>query len=160
MTYFHGGYAGLSVGDMLVPSAPHITDGCPICVARAQGRPLNVGEYRAWIKRFGALAEPVLRQLADAPDDVIIDAPSNQQVLYITTDREYARFYAARSKGDLYQVEPIGQPESTTEDHFPSYTVQLARVIKVLERGVMLTRKDRRHLTHKWEKADKAASVR
>ena len=159
LSYYHGGCAGLSSGDMLVPSDPHVTDGCPICVARAHGIALTVGQYRAWLRQQGAAAEPVLRKLADAPDDAVIDAPSQRQALYVTTDREYARYYAARSKGDLYYVNPIGRIEPTQEDHFPSFTVQSARVLNVIERGVVLTRKDRRRLDREWRKADKKAAI-
>lgn len=156
MIYFHGGHAGLPIGGVLVPSAPHVTDGCPICVARAKGMTLTVGEYRAWARSIGPAAEPVLRQLAGEPDDAIIDPPSQEQAVYLTTDREYARFHAARSEGDLYQVEPIGQIKPSTEDHFPSFVVQSAAVVKVIERGVKLRRRDRRHLLRRWGQADKA----
>lgn len=153
--YFHGGKAGLVRGDMLIPSAPHIVDGCPICVARANGRAVTVGEYRVWLKGLGVRGEPILRQLADAPDSEVIDAPTGTPGVYITTDFEYARFYAARSEGDLYQVAPVGPIEKSDEDNFESFVVQSARIVKVLERRVRLTRRDRRHLSRRWEMADR-----
>lgn len=156
-TYFHGGKASLQIGDMLVPSPPHVDDGCPICVARREGRTVTVGAYRTWLQQFGDRAAPVLRHLADAPDDAPIDPPSQRDAVYITTDREYARFYAARSRGDLYRVEPTGMPEASDEDHFASFTVPSARVVEVIERKVRLTRQDRRSLYRAWGKADRVA---
>ena len=107
--YYHGGIGGLRPGAMLVPSPPHVTDGCPICVARAAGRVCTVAEYRLWLEAFGERAVPVLRSLSDAKPSDPIDPPSGRQALYITTDLRYARWYAARSEGDLYRVEPVGE---------------------------------------------------
>lgn len=155
MNYYHGGKPGLLPGDVLLPSSPHVTDGCPICQARAQGRGVTVGEYRRWLIAQGPQAEPVLRELRDAPDDAIIDPPTGERAVYLTTDRGYARFYAARSAGDLYLVRPVGDIEPSKEDPFDSYLAQSALVVGVLERGVRLRRNDRRELGRRWAKADR-----
>lgn len=159
--YYHGGKAGLSVGDILVPSPPHVQDDCPICVARAQGRVCSVGEYRAWLRQFGDRARPVLDQLRDVPDEAPMDPPSAKQAVYITTDRAYAQFYASRSGwGDLYRVEPIGPVAPSPEDHFPTWTCDRARVVAVLQRHVRLKRSERRLLMRRWKRADAAAERR
>jgi hypothetical protein len=156
--YFHGGKAGLNRGDRLVPSPPHVEDGCPICLARKDGRVCSVGEYRAWLRQFGVRAEPVLRQLVGVEDEAPMDPPSSRAAVYITTSREYATWYAARSgNGDVYQVRPLSMPEPTNEDHFPSFTVEAAEVVGVLRRRVFLTRTERRSIMHKWRKADRRA---
>jgi hypothetical protein len=155
---YHGGVHGLAVGDLLVPSPPHQTDGCPICVARAEGRVLRVGEYRAWLAQFGERARPVLEQLAGADDSEPMDPPSAREAIYLTTDLEYARWYAARSQGDLYEAVAIGEAVRSTEDHFPSWTAETARVVRVLERRVRLDRRDRRALLRRWKKADDRAA--
>ena len=154
---YHGGKAGLTVGDLLVPSPPHVFDGCPICVARSEGRALTVGEFRAHLATLGDRAAPILRLLADARDDEPVDPPSERDAVYVTTDREYARWYAARSRGDLYRVEPGSPLLATTEDHFPSFTVPQAKIVEVIERRVVLTRRDRRLLQRRWAKADRIA---
>jgi hypothetical protein len=158
--FYHGGKAGLQAGDRLVPSPPHVTDGCPICVARAAGVAVTVGEYRVWLQRQGRSPGvlQMLQMLDGVPDHLVIDAPSERQAVYVTSDRGYARFYAARSQGDLYRVEPVGELEPTDEDHFPSWTVGEAVVVEVIERRVRLTRRDRRQLMREWGKADRRAA--
>lgn len=152
--YFHGGKAGLRVGDFLVPSPPHVVDGCPVCVARAEGRTLRVGEYRAWLRTLGPRAAPVLAQMADAPDWEPVDPPSQRTAVYVTTDIGYATWYAARSKGDLYRVSPCGDMTPSPEDHFPTWTVPRARITRVVRRDVRLERSERRALLRRWKKAD------
>lgn len=159
MKFFHGGKAGLGIGDRLVPAPPHVDDGCPICLARRQGRVFTVGEYRAWLLSIGGQqAERVLAMLEGAPDSAPVDPPSAKSAVYITTDREYALFYAARSRGDLYEVRPCGAIERTTEDHFPSWTASEAVITAVLRRKVQLTRTERRRILHRWKKADARAA--
>jgi predicted secreted protein len=146
----------LNIGDMLVPSPPHVEDGCPICEARKHGRVCTVGEYRFWLQQLGGpRAEKVLRMLAGVPFSAPMDPPSSKQAVYVTTSREYATWYAARSgNGDLYAVVPLSTPEPSEEDHFQSFTVASARVMSVLRRRVVLTRTERRAIEHKWRKAD------
>lgn len=157
--YYHGGVPGLNVGDIIVSSPPRITDGCPICLARAKGQTLTVGEYRRFAASQGPKGASILKMLEGAPDNAPIDPPSRIQGVYITTDIDYATFYAARSGGDLYEVAPIGALQMSREDHFPSWIVSESRVIKILRRNVQLSRQERRYMTRKWEKADARAKA-
>jgi len=162
MRYYHGGKAGLAVGDLVVPGPVHVSDGCYLCVARAEGRLVTFGEWRGHLvtkaARGDSGAKRMLEMLAEsgAPDDMVVDPPSERVDVYVTTSEEYAAFYAARSKGDLYEVEPTGSLVLSETDHFPSWTVESARVKRVLRRGVQLTRPERRHLVRLWRRADKA----
>lgn len=154
--YFHGGISGLDAGDHLVPTGPHVFDGCPICEARAQGRTVTVGQYRAWLRQYGEASRHVLRSLEGALDYEVIDPPSAQRAVYITSDLDYATWYAARSgHGDLYEVVPVGPVRPSTEDLFPSWTCAEARVARVLRRAVHLTRTERRRIAHRWKKAER-----
>ena len=154
--FYHGGIAGLRVGDLLKPSPPHVTDGCPVCVARAEGRTLTVGEYRRWLAQFGERARAVLEALADADDCEPVDPPSERVAVYVTSDITYARWYAARSQGG---VEPLGELTRSATDHFPTWTVPEARVVDVIERRVRLVRSQRRELLRRWRKADRDAAL-
>jgi hypothetical protein len=113
-----------------------------------------VGEYRAWLAQFGERARPVLEALAGADDSEPMDPPSSREAIYLTTDLEYARWYAARSQGDLYEAVAVGEATRSTEDRFPTWTAATARVTKVIERRVRLCRRDRRALMRRWKKAD------
>jgi len=127
--YFHGGVPGLEIGDWIVPAPPHLLDDCPICqaVKRGESTPFE---------------QPNL-----SPDRV-----------HVTTDLEYARFYASKYvRGDLYVVEPEGDLRPSTEDRFPSWKVPRARVISVYARFVELTPHQRRTLSNRWRRADRAA---
>lgn len=157
--YYHGGRRGLKVGDLLVPSHPHVVDGCPICIARAAGIAMTVGEFKEWLRQTvpPERARPILELLADADDDELIDPPSRREAVYMTTDIRYARWYAARSRGDLYRVQPVGRVERSEEDPAESYTAPAARIVEVIERRVVLRRRDRRELMRAWEKADRGA---
>lgn len=135
MRYFHGGIPDLRPGDLITPHPPRVVDGCPICVARAAGQ-------TAVVEGLGPVDPATLR-----PDRV-----------YVTSDREYGRFYASRwYRGDLYVVEPVGELEPSSEDRFPSWTCEAARVRSVYQRCVLLTPKQRRALTKRWTAADMAA---
>lgn len=80
--------------------------------------------------------------------------------MYLTTDREYARFYASLyGRGDLYRVEPVGDVTVSVEDHFPTWTAAAARVTAVYARAVLLTWTQRRALQRTWKAADEAAAV-
>lgn len=156
--WYHGGVPGLRPGDLLRPSPPHVTDGCPVCVARAEGRALTVGQYRAWLRGFGDRARPVLDALAGAPDAAPLDPPSARAAVYITTHQGYAAWYAARSgNGDLYEVAPVGELKTSEADRFPSATVAAARVVRVVRRSVRLTRHERRALDRDWRLRDELA---
>lgn len=157
VTLYHGGISGKRPGDILFPSPPHVSDGCPICVARAEGRVCRVWEFRQWLRRIGERGKPVLAQLEDADDMDPIDPPSGAAAVYVTTSLPYARWYAARSQGDLYVVEPCDEPTRSDEDHFPTWTCDSARVVSVVERHVRLRRHDRREMSRLWKAADRAA---
>ena len=127
--YWHGGIPGLRPGDLIVPSAPNYLDNCPICQAKRAG--INTP----------------LDPLTVHPDSV-----------YLTTDREYARFYASKfPRGDLYRVEPVGEPVASDEDRFPTWRAPSARVAAVLDRCVTLTHRQRATLLNRWEAADRVA---
>lgn len=156
--YFHGGISGLRPGERVVPAEPHVEDGCPICEAKKAGRACTVGEYRRWLRQFGPKAEAVLRQLGDASDFEVIDPPrAKSDAVYITASADYATWYAARSRGDLYEVAPVGPVTASTEDHFPSWTCEAATILRVIRREVRLTRTERRRIAHQWKKADRRA---
>ncbi|WP_225099012.1 hypothetical protein [Streptomyces sp. CoH27] len=83
-------------------------DGCKACEARAKGRSVTVG------------------------GEAIAPRTGRPDLVYITSDRDYARFYASRYwYGDLYTVDPVGRLEPSTEDPFPARCVPLARVVAV-----------------------------
>lgn len=152
---FHGGRGGLVAGDRLLPSPPAVTCGCPVCAARAAGRAYTVEEYRGWLRGHGEAARSALEALEDADGSEIVDPPSARAAVYVTTDREYAEWYAARSRGDLYRVEAVGELEPSEEDPFPSWTVPEAVVVEVLRRRVRLDRRARRSLLRRWRKSDR-----
>lgn len=161
MMYYHGGKPGLGVGDSLIPSAPHVYDGCPICVARLEGRRYTFGEWRAWLATQGPKGQEVIRRIAEFPDDAEVDPPSRNEKVYITSDEEYATWYAARSgHGDLYQVVPVGELIQSEEDLFPTWMVDEAVIIAVIRRRVFLTRKNRRSLDRRWMRAERGEKVR
>lgn len=157
--YYHGGKAGLKPGDLLIPSPPHVNDGCPVCVARDRGRTVTVGEYRAWLRAKGPAAARVLAELEGADDAEPIDPPSGRHAVYITTDEDYALWYAARSRGDLYRVVPVGPLDPSPEDNFPSWTCRAALVAEVVKRKVRLRERERRRISHRWQLADSARAT-
>lgn len=125
LRYFHGGAPGLNLGDLVLPGHDRFVDGCPTCEARKAGT---------------------------SPIDPL---PAQQGRVYVTTDREYARFYASMfPRGDLYVVEPLGELVASDEDRFPSWTAEAARVRSVYDRYVQLTPKQRRALLKRWTAAD------
>lgn len=157
MIYYHGGKAGLNRWDMLVPSPPHETDGCPVCVARTEGRTLRAGEFRQWALSQGSAGADLALSLAEVDPWEPIDPPSAEEAVYITTELPYARWYAARSQGDLYRVTPVGELTPSPEDNFPSWTVPEAQIVEVLRRRVRLDQRERRQILSLWQEADKRA---
>jgi len=163
VTLYHGGIAGLGPGDRLVPSPPHVTDGCPVCTARAAGRVCTVGEWRAWVKAqpSSPASDSLLKAMEAVADDEPIDPPSEVEAVFVTTSKDYATWYAARSgNGDLYQVRPLGPLERQPQDHFPSWTTPAAEVVKVIRRGVHLSPLERRRIIRLWERADRKVDRR
>lgn len=133
---WHGGVPDLRPGDLIESGNDRRHhDGCPFCEARqAQKRGEGV---------------PVIDGLAEHPGRV-----------YLTPIREYARYHASLwGRGDLYRVEPVGEPIRSTEDTVESYLAPAARVISVPERAVLLTMSQRRRMMRIWTAADEAARV-
>lgn len=84
--------------------------------------------------------------------------PDQRGRIYLTSDREYARYYASLAHyGDLYQVEPVGELMVSTEDHFPTWTAQAAIVTRVYAKAVRLTDGQRKALLKRWLVADAEA---
>jgi len=120
---WHGGTPGVRVGEVLTGGhAPALMDGCPTCEKRARGDSTGL--------------EP---------------ATGRPDLLYVTTSRPYARFYASRCwLGDLYLVQPLDDGLWTGEDPFPTWGVAGARVVGVYERAVRLNDRQRRQLLRRW----------
>lgn len=135
---WHGGVPDLRPGDLIEPGGTRRHhDGCQFCEARANG------------------------QAVVAPDGSLIDPPTGRlDRVYLTTDRDYARFYASLwGRGDLYRVDPMGAVEWSAEDHFETWCAESARVVAVVDRAVLLTPGQRRSLDRKWAAADRAARL-
>lgn len=108
--YWHGGVPGLKPGDLIEP-----TTGTAHLV---DGCP--VCEARR----------------AGSP---LADDNNNPTMVYVTTERWYAKVYAAGyPRGWLYTVEPVG-PLAPSDDPVPSWGVPAARVLSVADRCVTLT---------------------
>ncbi len=132
MRYFHGGTPGLRPGDILTPSPPNYLDNCPVCQAKKAG--------------INTAIDP----LTQHPDRI-----------YITTDRDYARFYASKYwRGDLYVVEPLGPLVKSVEDYFPTWSAPTARVKAVYDRAVQLTTSQRRSLLRRWKRLEDAHATK
>lgn len=131
---FHGGIPGLKPGDLIEPGPPHVVDGCEICSARARGQHYVV-------PGLGSIDPPTGR-----PDRV-----------YVTSDREYARFYASKYVlGDLYSVQLTGDVQVSTEDFFPTWAAESAVVTGVVSRAVRLTDRQRGTLMRRWKALEDA----
>lgn len=126
---FHGGIPGLSPGDEIVPHEPNFVDNCPWCEARRKG--------------ISTVVEPL---------------PAQERRIYLTSDREYARYYASKFPfGDLYVVDAVGDLRISTEDRFPTWTADKAVVRSVYSRCVRLEPRQRRRLLRRWEILDRRA---
>ena len=109
--WWHGGVPGLKVGDLIEPT----TDTAHLLddcpVCQARKR-----------------------------DEQLPQDPNDPTRVYVTTDREYARIYAAGyPRGALYRVEPVGELERTTDDVVESYACSAARVLAVYDACVILS---------------------
>lgn len=133
--YWHGGIPGLRPGDLIQPGHQRpAVDGCPVCAARNAGQVAVIN------------GEP-------------IDGPSaHTDGVYLTEDREYARFYASLyGRGDLYRVEAVGEARPSEEDRFPTVIAPAARVLAAYDRAVLLTPTQRRALNRRWTELDRLA---
>lgn len=126
---FHGGVPGLRPGDLIEPGhSRKVHDGCTWCASRATIPPTLDG------------------------------LPLHEDRVYLTPERSYARYYASLyGRGDLYQVEPIGHLQQSTEDTVETWTAPAAHVIVAVDRAVLLTMGERRRLHRAWGAADAAA---
>jgi hypothetical protein len=127
-TLFHGGTPGLWPGSLILPNMAYTRylDNCPQCEAQRAG--MSVPGF---------------------------DPPTPHGFVYATADKEYARYYASRAgKGWLYTVELTGDVQSSDEDPFPTWRAQGARVIKVLEKRIVLTMAERKNLWLRWGGTD------
>lgn len=129
MRLFHGGVPGLRPGDILEPGHQRKEhDGCPWCAARAAGHAGPEG----------------------------IDPPATHQAVYMTPHRLYAAYHASLwGRGDLYQVEPIGELVRSTEDSIETWCAPTAVVLVAIDRVVTLTMNERRRLSRHWQAADR-----
>lgn len=115
MRYWHGGAPGLKAGDLIVPPPPG-----------AVGHLVD-----------GCAVCEARRAGQQLPDD-----DNNPTWVYVTTDREYARLYAAGyPRGALYVVDPVGDLYDRTGEHdpMPSWGCSSARVLSVYDPVVTLT---------------------
>lgn len=133
---WHGGVPDLKIGDLIEPGHDRrAVDGCKFCEARAI-------------------------EAAGGPRPKIDGLSLHRDRVYVTTDREYARYHASLwGYGDLYRVTPIGPMERSIEDSFETYSVHAATVHAVYDRAVLLTTRQRRALHRQWETADMARSL-
>ena len=130
---WHGGVPGLKIGDTLTGGHERKTlDGCPMCEARKKGAAL-----------------------------LGIDPPSaHPNKVYVTHEREYARFHASLyGRGDLYVIEPVGDTMPSTEDSIPTLLADEARIVGVYSRAVLLTPGQRRRLMRIWGHHDGVAAL-
>lgn len=127
---WHGGFPGLRIGQTLDASHGHRhLSSCPLCHDRLAGTAVAL--------------DPL---------------PGQPGRIYLTTDREYARYYASLAHyGDLYQVEAVGELVVSDEDRFPAWTAQAAVVTSVYARAVLLTDGQRKALLKRWLAADAVA---
>lgn len=126
MTYWHGGAPDLHPGDLIEPRPRDDT------AHLVDGCPTCEARRNA-------------EQLDHDDDD--------PTMVYVTTDREYARVYAAGyPNGALYQVEPIGGMVDRTGEHdpAPSWGVPAARVRVVYDPYVRLTPSQWRRARRRW----------
>lgn len=124
--YWHGGAPGLRAGDLIEPRTHDDT------------RHLVDGCAVCVARRQGD-------QLAEDNND--------PNLVYVTTDRDYARLYAAGyPRGALYRVDPIGEltDRTGTHDPLPSWGCPSARVIAVYDACVTITPKRLRKLKRQW----------
>lgn len=123
--YWHGGAPGLKPGDLITPRPPGDHDHL------VDGCPTCEARRRG--------------EQLDSDDN-------DPGLIYITTDRDYARIYASGyPRGALYRVEPIGDLVDRSEhDPAPSWGVASARVLAVYDACVTLTPKLLRRLLRRW----------
>lgn len=132
--FWHGGVPDLRPGDVIRPGHERrFVDGCRWCEAHRRGSGLPA--------------------VLDGP-------PVHADMVYITTVREYGRYYASLyGRGDLYRVEPVGDVERSVEDTVETWMAPAARVVSVFDRAVLLTWSQRRRLFRMWGAADELVAA-
>lgn len=126
--YWHGGAPGLRPGDLIEP------------------RP--VGDTRHLVDGCPTCEARRNGTQLDSDDN-------DPHMVYVTTDREYARVYAAGyPHGALYRVDPVGDLTDRAEHDFaPSWGCQSARVLAVYDAYVTMTRKQLERAMRRWHNA-------
>lgn len=125
-TLFHGGIGDLWKNSVILPdmASRRYHEGCAQCEAQRSGVSF-------------------------------MDTSTPHGFVYATTDREYARYYASRAgDGWLYEVTMDSAAEPSTEDPFPTWRAPQARVVRVLEKRITLTMRERRDLFCRWGGSD------
>lgn len=124
---YHGGVRGLHAGDIITGNHHrHMQDDCHLC------------------------------RLHESGDVSDTDHTSHPESAYCTRDKSHARMYAALCDGDLYQVNPDccdllpGDDDSDVEE----FRCDRLRVVRVVERHVKLTWKDRRRYIRKIQRIE------
>lgn len=78
-------------------------------------------------------------------------------VLFVTTDREWARAMAhIAGRGSLYSVEVIGVPVVSAKYEFPTYEAEAVEIRGVLDCYVQMTRQQMRRLARRREEIVRA----
>jgi hypothetical protein len=127
---YHGGVPGKQIGDLITPghSRDNRHPGCPICEARAKN-------------------EKTIDPASAHPDRV-----------YVSSSKLYARYYASLyGRGDLYLVCPEGYVARSLEDSVESFVCEYARVLAVIDRGVLLRPSERLKVFIRLAKAEGVA---
>lgn len=120
---YHGGAPGLRVGDTIAPDPERTSHLVDGCATCDARRAGN-----------------------PLPQD-----DNDPGRVYVTTDRDYARIYAAGyPDGALYRVEVDRTDMVPSNDPAPSWGVASARVVGVVDRLVRLSAHDRRRLLRRY----------
>lgn len=124
--FYHGGYPGLKPGDLIDPTKERkVHEGCEWCEARMK-------------------------------DEAAMDPRSAHPEVYFTENKLYAKYYASLyGRGWLYLVEPVGDYTESEEDRVPSFRAKDVRVIRVIDKAILLTWNERRQLWREWGYFDK-----
>jgi hypothetical protein len=119
--YYHGGAPGLRVGDVIEPRPP--------------------GDERHYLDGCPTCE-------ARRRGETIVDDDLDPSLVYVTTNRAYARLYAGGyPRGALYRVEPLGERTASPDPvETGSLGVPRARVLAILDPVVILRPTDIRRV--------------
>lgn len=119
--YWHGGAPGLKPGDLLTPR--------------------KGGDHAHLVK--GCRVCEARRQAQPVEED-----DNDPSMVYVTTDRDYARIYAfGYPNGALYRVQPIGElSDREGHDLSTAWGCEAARILAVYDARVQMTEKEVRKL--------------